>query len=181
MRRLRTYLGGRLAVWLLLFCGFVAADVAVAVLGSRVASESLLQARVTRLACQAALATLTLTRPWQPSPSPHPNPCPPPAGHGHPARPLRRGRASRRAALPRGGRRRRGDRGVDVGQAASISQRGRLFPLFWKQRVQRRLCPWVVTITVMGRGRRRAPQRAIGMAAGRLARSRLPEPNSSSA
>ena len=122
-----------------------------------------------------ALATLTLARPWQPSPSPHPNPWQPSpsshptpwqpspspqpnpwqptAGLRHPARALRRRRASRRAALPRGGRRRRGDRGVDGGQAASINQRGRLFPLLWKQRVQRRLCPWAVTITVMGRPR----------------------------
>ena len=66
-------------MWALLFCGFIAADVAVGVLASRVAFESLLQARVraptvhppparTRLACQSALATLTLARPWQPSP-----------------------------------------------------------------------------------------------------------------
>lgn len=46
MRRLRRYLGGRLAVWAVLFCGFVAADVAAAVLASRAASEALLQARV---------------------------------------------------------------------------------------------------------------------------------------
>jgi len=43
MLRLRRHLGGRLVVWALLFCSFVAADVAVAVLASRAASETLLQ------------------------------------------------------------------------------------------------------------------------------------------
>ena len=131
----------------------LARSLRVAAAGARACTHRAAPPARTRLACQSALATLTLARPWQPSPSPHPTPWQPTAGLRHSARALRRRRASRRAALPRGGRRRRGDRGVDVGQAASTNQRGRLFPLLWKQRVQRRLCPWAVTITVMGRPR----------------------------
>ena len=75
MRRLRTYLGGRLAVWLLLFCGFVAADVAVAVLGSRVASETLLQARVHP---RGPHSPCMPSGPGTPHPHPPPTPAPPP-------------------------------------------------------------------------------------------------------
>ena len=57
-------------MWALLFCGFIAADVAVGVLASRVAFESLLQARVRAPTVQPPRPALALhaNRPWQPSP-----------------------------------------------------------------------------------------------------------------
>ena len=57
-------------MWMLLFCGFIAADVAVGVLASRVAFESLLQARVRAPTVQPPRPALALhaNRPWQPSP-----------------------------------------------------------------------------------------------------------------